>query len=305
MKQQYKVKNSERGDRIDRFLYDKLGDWSHKKIKLAIDAKQVSVNGKPTFISGWNLKPGDIVSLTIDSRAAKEEKPSRYQFVQVIFEDSHLLAVNKPAFVDYDSFVKQVNHYLKRTHSENFYPYVGQMHRLDKETSGILVFTKKKSANKLADQFRDRGIKKIYAAVVAGKVEKEIGEVDLRLEKKKFAGGKKVEVAYGDEGKESFTEYWVQERYENATFLRIRIGTGRTHQIRVHMSAIGHPVLGDKIYGKDEAFVTTPALKKLLKRHALHAWKMEFFHPITKKKIKLEAAWPADLINLVDFLRSS
>lgn len=316
MDYQFRVRKSERGKRLNVFLYKKMGNWSHKQIKRAIDRKRVFVNGKNIFISGWNLKPGDRVQFNpqkSDYLGAPE--PSRYQYIQVLFEDDSLLVTNKPPFVDYDSFVGQVNSYLKRQHSKKFYPYLGQMHRLDKETSGILMFTKKKMANVLADDFRDRRVRKYYLAIVSGRVEKDHGSIKKRLEKGKFSDGRKSRIANGKSGKESYTEYWVEERYNDATLLRILIGTGRTHQIRVHMAGMGHPVLGDKLYGNRTVELsscrsvglsdstTEQKRDSTIKRQALHAHKIEFTHPITRKKMRLKAPIPEDIERLIDGLR--
>jgi 23S rRNA pseudouridine1911/1915/1917 synthase len=297
---QFRVKKSERGKRLDAFLYEKMGTWSHKKIKQAIDKKRAFINGKNIMISGWNLKPNDRVEFSPSAHDQPENpEVSRYHYIQVLYEDIQILAVNKPAHIDYDSFVIQVNAYLKRIKGKGFYPYLGQMHRLDKETSGVLLFTKKKSANTLANQFRDRKIRKIYYALVAGKVPKEQGLIRAKLEKKKLPFGKKVQVTEGPEGKESHTEYWVEERYDKATLLKIQIGTGRTHQIRVHMAELGHPVLGDKLYGNEDS------LHPKLKRQALHAARVIFTHPITGKKITIDAPLPPDLEKVIDALRLS
>ena len=294
---EFRVKKSERGKRIDTFLYAKMGTWSHRQIKQAIDNKRVFVNGKGVFISSWNLKPNDQVKfLPEKSDMPGTAELSRYQYIDVVYEDTDILVTNKPAFVDYDSFVTQVNVYLKRTHGKNYYPYVGQIHRLDKETSGILLFTKKKSANVLADQFRHRSVKKIYLAVVAGQLNREHGSISERLEKQHLKEGKKVRVAKEGEGKEAFTEYWVEERYPEASLLKILIGTGRTHQIRVHMADLGHPVLGDKLYGNAST---------MIKRQALHAHKIEFHHPMTGKLMKLTAPIPKDIASLIDHLRTN
>ncbi len=299
MESSFRVKKSERGKRIDSFLHSKMEEWSHKKVKQAIDDKRVSVNGKNVFISSWNLKPNDRVVLKPalqENNRQQSADLSRYHYVNVVFEDQYLLVTNKAPCIDYDSFVAHVNEYLKRIHKghlKKFYPYLGQMHRLDKETSGLLIFTKKKSANTLADQFRDRKIRKYYLALVKGKVDKEHGVITDRLVKGKFEGGKKAQIGFGKEGKESHTEYWVEERYSGTTLLKVLLGTGRTHQIRVHMSERGYPILGDKLYGGEG----------LARRQMLHAHRVEFTHPVTHKKMKLEASLPRDMTDLIDKLR--
>lgn len=313
MAESFKVRKSERGARLDNFVYSRLGDWSHKRVKKLIDDKKVSVNGKVVFISAWHLKPNDLVVVKASANDQKIEEKSRYNFVQVLHEDEEILVTVKPPFVDYDSFVADVNAFIKRKKGKQFHPYLGQMHRLDKETSGILLFTKKKQANVLADQFRERTIRKIYLAVVRGRIKDETGSITANLEKKKFDGGKKVRVVKKGEGKESKTLYRVLERYENATLAEVQLATGRTHQIRVHMASIGHPLVGDKIYGEEaEVVLSLDAGKKKkddkkkgppIKRQALHAFKIEFKHPITNERLQFTAPPPKDFDDLVDYLR--
>ena len=293
------VKESEGGTLLEPFLYQHLESWSHKKIKQAIDRNKVTVNGKRIFVRSWFLNTGDRVEVIGEVREDFSGGKS-YRFVDVIYEDDALLVTNKPPFVDYDSFVSQVNDYLKRdflkkTGKRIDHVYLGQMHRLDRETSGLLIFTKKKSANVLSDQFRFREMKKFYLALVAGRLEKEHGFVEERIEKGHFGSGRKVAIVGGEGGKESATEYWVKERYEQATLVRLQIHTGRTHQIRIHMAHQGHPVLGDKIYGRGK----DPSIK----RQMLHAQVIEFRHPITRNRLRLEAPLPKDMADLIERLR--
>jgi len=321
---QFKVKKSERGKRLDAFLHAKMETWSHRQVKNIIDRKRVFINGKNIFISGWNLKPDDRVLVkALKNDLEQGGQKTRYHFVNVLMEDNHILVTDKPAHIDYDSFVANVNNYLKRQTKGQSHPYVGQMHRLDKETSGVLIFTKKKIANTLADQFKRHTIRKVYLAIVAGQVEREHGVIRQAIEKGKFEEGRKARIAEDGEGKDSVTEYWVEERYENASLLRVEIKTGRTHQIRIHMASIGHPVLGDKLYGNGDVIARTAspdeAIQKLdrhalrarddsrrfskIRRHMLHAHILQFYHPITGEKLKAEAPIPADFIKMLEALR--
>lgn len=295
----WRVKKSERGISLENFIYKQLGEWSHKKVKDAINHKRAFVNGKNVFISKWNLKGGDLVQFT----PSKKDMPSnthpqnRYKFVDVLYEDKYIICVNKPAFVDYETYMASILDYLKRKNRDQGHPYLGAMHRLDKETSGVMVFTKKKIANTLADQFRDHSINKQYLALVHGLVEQETGRIDKDIEKGEFGEGKKVRIAKSGKAKRAISEFRVMERYDHASLLKICIFTGRTHQIRIHMNSMGHPIIGDKLYNEKQ--------KSLVhKRQLLHANTLEFKHPVTKKRIKIIAPLPKDMTDLIDHLRT-
>lgn len=313
MEYQFRAKQRDEAKRLESFLYEKLATWSHKNIKRAIDRKRAFVNGQSVYLAGWQLRHGDQVLFrprpidypnqrpTEQKQALPQARGPKYHFIRILYEDEALLAADKPPHVDYDSFVLEMNAYLKRTHRPGYYPYLGQMHRLDKETSGILVFTKKKLANILSLQFKDRRIKKFYLAIVSGRLEQEQGLINKPIEKKRLSEGRKGRIVEEDDdtGKECLTEYWVQERYAEATLVRVRIKTGRTHQIRIHFQDMGHPIVGDKIYGDGSDILEGMPIK----RQMLHAAEMELTHPVTKKKLQLLSPPPKDFEALVDHLR--
>lgn len=294
----WRVKKSEHGMSLENFIYKQLGEWSHGQVKKAIDGKRAFVNGRNIFISKWNVKAGDAVQFVPAKNTQTQATlpGGRYRFVDVLFEDDAVIVALKPAFVDEEQFTLMVRDYIRRKFSGSSLPYIGQMHRLDKETSGAMVFTKKKAANTLADQFRAHTIGKQYLALVNGRVDKDEGVIRKAIEKGFFDEGRKVRVAEDEgEGKRAVTEYRVIERYDHATLLRVRIATGRTHQIRIHMADLGHPIIGDKLYGNEKGMP--------FKRQALHAEILEFKHPITHKHIKVIAPIPQDLKMLIEKLR--
>lgn len=236
--------------------------------------------------------------------------PSR-QFIKVLYEDKDILVVDKPAGVlsepkrDSPSFdlVQMVKGYLKRKY-RGVGSYVKLLHRLDRDTSGAIVVALSKVGENLEDDFRNQRVNRQYLAVVEGAVEKAAGKIDLPLEKGEFKFGKKVRVALSPtvrcgapwEGKRAITLFEVLERYAHATVLRVTAETGRTHQVRVHFAEIGHPLVGDKIYGTSQI---------PFKRQALHAQVLGFRHPRTKQKIRVEAPLPSDIKGLIDQLRES
>lgn len=298
MEYKWRVKKSERGMSLENFIYSKLGDWSHSQVKKAIDSKRAFVNGKNVFISKWNLKPNNLVLFVPIQGDLSQTQKNRYRFVEVLFEDQYILVANKPAFVDHEEFAHMIQEYLKRKNKGRGYPYVGQMHRLDKETTGVMVFTKKKIANTLADQFREHRLGKFYLAIVEGCLDKEQGTIKKAIEKGEFEEGRRARIVSPKaDGKKAVTNYRVLERYGNATVVKLEILTGRTHQIRLHMSDLGNPLVGDKLYGSQDGIS--------FKRHALHAERLDFVHPITKDKMRILAPLPKDMGELIERLRDS
>lgn len=225
------------------------------------------------------------------------------QFVKVLYEDKDILVVDKPAGVlsepKEDSpapdLVRMIKNYLKRKYRGSKDSYVKILHRLDRDTSGAIAVALSKIGEKLEDDFRNHRINRQYVAVAEGAIPEERGKIDLPLEKGEFKFGKKVR-AVEEGGKKALTLFEVIERYPDATLLRVTVQTGRTHQIRIHFAEIGHPIVGDKIYG---------AGRVPFKRQALHAQVLGFHHPRTAKKIRVESPTPADIENLIDHLRGS
>jgi 23S rRNA pseudouridine1911/1915/1917 synthase len=195
----------------------------------------------------------------------------------------------------------EVRAYLKRKYPQAKNSFIAAMHRLDVETSGIMVFALSKTGERLTAQFRKHTIRREYTAIVSGRVEQANGVINMPLEKGKFHGGKKMRPTNDDsENLKAITEYRVNERYENATFLDVTLRTGRTHQIRVHFAEKGHPIIGDNIYGTCKT-----TLKMPFKRHALHAKTLGFSHPSGGKKMLFRSPMPDDMKALIDELRGS
>jgi len=294
MKKVFTVSEVDAGKRIDAWLCLKLEGSSRKRIKRLLDSGGVRIGGKRVYIAGWKLKAKDRVEILEEI-----PKESGSGYVNIIYEDRDIIAVDKPAGIlsvteagsPKSDLESQVKAYLKRKFKTG--SYIKPVHRLDAETSGVMVFAKSKAGEKIEEQFRYHNIDRRYIAVVEGAVLKDSGRIDAPLEKGNFGGGKKVRAADGEAGRRAVTEYRVRERYSNATLLEISVHTGRTHQIRVHLAGIGHPIIGDKIYGGHYPFW----------RQALHAAKLGFKHPVTGKKMKFESPLPKDFKDLVDELR--
>jgi 23S rRNA pseudouridine1911/1915/1917 synthase len=298
-----KVDAKTAGLRLDIFLKERLPDCSRKEAKRLLDAGRVRVNGRKTVIASWELKVGDQVSIADDSESNIDV--SKY-FLRVVHEDEFLLVVEKDAGIACEtsplslkpSLVQIVNAYLLRNAPNETKPYVGLIHRLDTETSGLMVYTKKKVANRISAQFKTHQIQRRYQAIVCGRLERENGVIKTFIEKCDQPGGLKVRVAQRGTGKKAETLYSVLERYSDATLLDIIPKTGRTHQIRIHMAHIGYPVWADKLYGSDEK-----RYLKYVKRLALHASILGFKHPVSGTTMKFTSELPKDMRRLIDRLR--
>jgi 23S rRNA pseudouridine1911/1915/1917 synthase len=223
-------------------------------------------------------------------------------YVDVIYEDRELIAVNKPRGKvvaekgkPEGTLEEDVRKYLLRKFEGARGAYARARHRLDKETTGIVLLAKAKAGLKLVEAIKDHSMKRIYLAIVEGAVPDEDGTVGTPLKKGDFGHGRKVSVAVKGEGKAAVTRYHVVERYENASLLEVELETGFTHQIRVHLASIGHPLIGDKVYN--------PHGKIKFPRQALHAERVEFNHPVGGKRLKLKANLPKDMDALIDRLR--
>lgn len=298
MNKGFQVKAMEAGERVDKWLCKKLG-VSRGKVKKLLDNGQVFVNSKQVYIAGWELVSDDKVEIVDAKSPAKFG--GGFGYVKVFFEDDDIIVVDKPAGIlsvpnkegARRSIFENTRSYLMRKHPGSRGTFLYPVHRLDTETSGVMVFARSSRAKRLEDTFREHHIEKIYYAIVNGRIEREAGRVDLPIEKGRFGGGRKSRVSREGLGKNSITDFRVKERYKNATLLELNVRTGRTHQIRVHMAEIGHPIIGDKLYGKGVRF----------KRQALHAHMLGFNHPANNLFMKFHSPMPADLEELIENLR--
>ena len=231
-----------------------------------------------------------------------EKKKSAFK---VYHHDKHIIVVEKAAGIltvpqkgsNHANLVSQVKRFLKRKHRGARHSFVKPVHRLDVETSGLVVMALSRQGEVLEKQFRQHSIRRGYQAIVHGQINKENGAINKPLEKGSFGHGKKVRTS--EQGKKALTEYAVRERYKKATLVDVNVSTGRTHQVRVHFQSIGHPLVGDKLY-HDGRHQEIP-----FKRHALHAIALGFRHPVTGKRMTFKSPLPDDMNELIDSLRTS
>lgn len=281
--------------RLDLFLSHKIKNLSRSKIKKLIDEGNIIVNEER---ARPNYKPvkGDEIAIEIPAPKSTEVKAEKIP-LEVIYEDSDILVIDKEAgmvthpTLDHPSgtVVNAILHYLKDTPEMGDTLRPGIVHRLDKDTSGLLVIAKNERAlTSLKKQFKDRGVIKKYIGLVSGKMEKSLGQIEGPIDRHKI-NRKKFTVS--TEGREALTKYRVTKIFgEKLSLLEIEPKSGRTHQIRVHLSHIGHPVVNDKLYGG----------KMIGKRQFLHAIYLEFTHPKTGKTVIFESSLPTDLQKILD-----
>jgi len=300
--------------RIDKYLHGRFSNFSRVMLQEVIKAGGVKVNGKAIKPS-FKISPGDKIELTLPELPSKDILPQDIP-LKIIYEDDDIIVLNKqpdmvvhPARGNiYGTLVNALAFYSDKLSSGlgEFRP--GIVHRLDKNTTGVMVITKNDIAQwKIAKQFEQRKIKKSYLAIVHGTPELTADRINAPL-----GVHPKIRVKYAvrpESGREAITFYEVIENFRGFSLLELTPKTGRTHQIRVHLSSIKHPIVADDMYGgklvypwqlaNDEPAVQEPVIGRV----ALHAWTLEFNHPTTKKQMKFEAPLPEDMQNLLDMLR--
>lgn len=301
--------------RLDQYLSLKLADFSRARLQKLIEDGAVKVNEKQAK-AGQKLRPGDLISLDLPDPvpldAVAEEIP-----LTIVFEDENLLVINKPAGmvthpgagVNSGTLVNAVLHHARGSLSSiGGVVRPGIVHRLDKDTSGLIMVAKNDRAHQsLAAQLKVKSARRSYLALVEGSPGEESGTIDLPIGRhpKKRVQMTVVTPAMAVEARHAVTHYQVLEHFHKYALLACQLETGRTHQIRVHLSHLGLPIVGDLVYNQ-KTTGTLPARAKLgLKGQALHAHKLSFTHPVSGKLLEFEADLPADLKALIDRLRNS
>ena len=299
--------------RVDRYLQGRFSQLSRSMIQKMIKEQTVTVNGnsvKPSF----KLSTSDVVELMLPQPETKEILPEDIP-LNIIYEDDDMIVLNKQADLivhpargyKHGTLVNGLVNYAKNlsSGSEEFRP--GIVHRLDRNTTGVLVVAKNDIAHwAIAKQFEQRQTKKFYIAIIHGGpdlmadcINKPIGTCYKMRERQ----------AVRADGKEAITFYEVLERFKGYSLVKVNIKTGRTHQIRVHLSHIRHPIVGDDMYGGKNVYPWQLENREscpeepLMARPALHAWRLELTHPSTGKQITFEAPLPEDMENFLEELR--
>lgn len=287
------------GERLDVFLAKRL-NLSRSKIASLIKEGKVKIDGKITK-PHHKTKKWEEISIVLEDETIKPEDIP----LDIVYEDNEIIVVNKPPFqithptpkIREHTLVNALIFHCPSIASCGNPERPGIVHRLDKDTSGLMVVAKtEKSFQALSRMIKERIVKRKYLALVWKQVENNGGEITSPIGRPR-KGGVLMKV-YGRCPKEARTFYKVLQRFNNASLLEIELATGRTHQIRVHLASIGHPVIGDKVYGRYKGF------KSPIKRQALHAFSLTFPHPITEEPLSFTLSLPADMKEAIKILKS-
>lgn len=306
--------------RIDKFLMHRIEGATRNKLQQAINLGMVLVNGKE-IRPNYKIKPLDTIVVYSDMSPEETDVVPEKMELNIVYEDTDLMIINKPAGMvvhpgsgNYSgTLLNGVSYYLQQQNpaiSEDVLPRFGLVHRIDKNTSGLLVLAKTdKAMRHLAKQFFDHTISRKYVALVWGDMQDDSGTIVAHVGRNlRF---RKLFEAYpeGDHGKEAITHYKVLERFGYVTLVQCILETGRTHQIRVHMKYIGHPLFNDDFYGGDKIVKGTVYAKykqfvencfHICQRQALHAKTLGFVHPTTGEDMFFEAPLPADIEEVIE-----
>jgi 23S rRNA pseudouridine1911/1915/1917 synthase len=310
---EFLITPDEVNERLDRFLTRRLPTHSRAYLQQLIDQGQIVVHGRATK-SGYRLRTGDRITVMLPPPKPSDVLPERIP-LDVLYEDAHLLVVNKPAGMVVHptpgkvsgTLVNALLAHCTQLSGIGGVERPGIVHRLDKDTSGALVVAKDDATHRgLARQFAERQVQKRYLAVVRGDIRGAEGVIDAAVGRHPVYRQKMS--THTRVGREAVTEFRVLERFGCYTVVELRPHTGRTHQIRVHMAALGHPLLGDPTYGrprKDLARLPMGQQLAWFRRQALHAWVLGFTHPATGEWIECRAPLPDDLERLLAVLRQT
>ena len=299
---EFTATEDEAGVRIDRCLSDKYKELSRSYLQKLLKEQGVTVNGK-AVIANYKIQAGDLVQTTLPDLTEPDILPENIP-LDILYEDDDVLVINKPKGMvvhpanghTSGTLVNAIMYHCQGNLSGiNGVMRPGIVHRIDKDTTGALLVCKNDTAHRdLAQQLKAHTIKRRYRAIVAGNLKEDEGTVEGPIGRHPI-DRKKMAINYKN-GKDAVTHYKVLERFGNATYIECRLETGRTHQIRVHMTSLGHPLLGDEIYGSGKN-------PYHLQGQTLHAMVLGFVHPRTGEYMEFSAPLPEYFLDLLEKLR--
>lgn len=304
----FQVSESDADTRLDAYLAAHVDGWSRARLQRLIDEQDVLVNGKVVKAS-YKVHAKDEIDVELTPAPAANFTPENIP-LDIVYEDTHVIVVNKPAGLVvhpaagvYSGTLANAlaYHFQQLSNAGSMRP--GIVHRLDKDTSGLLVVAKTESGHEnLADQFRAREVFKSYIALVYGVVKQESGRIEQPIARDPRNRTRMAVVAGG---RGALSLFKIRRRYDSFTLLDVELKTGRTHQIRVHLSWLKHPVVADELYSggrENNLDVRLRALIRKLNRQFLHAEQLGFRHPQTGEQMRFTAPLPAELAHFLDEL---
>lgn len=304
------VDESDEGTRLDAYLAARIDGWSRARLQRLIEAGDVLVNSKQVKVS-YKVSAKDEIEIELTPPPSASFIPENIS-IDIVYEDDHLIVVNKPAGLVVHPAAGVFSgtlanalayHFQQLSNAGSIRP--GIVHRLDKDTSGLLVAAKTESAHEhLADQFRARKIFKSYVALVYGVVREESGRIEQPIARDP---GNRTRMAVVAGGRGALSLYKVRRRFDSFTLVDVELKTGRTHQIRVHLAWLKHPVVADELYSggrENNLDVRRRALIRKLNRQFLHAERLGFSHPATGEEMTFTAPMPEPLTNLLQELET-
>lgn len=308
----FSVTEETAGERLDTFLASRIQDWSRARLQRLIEDADVLVNGK-TSKASYKTRAHDEIEIELTSLPATTFEPENIP-VEIVQEDDELIVLNKPAGMVVHpaagnltgTLANALAFHFSRLSTSAGSVRPGIVHRLDKGTSGLLVVAKTEQAHEdLANQFRAREVFKSYIALVHGQVARERGEINEPIARDPR---NRTRMAIVRAGRPALSLYRIREPFERFTCLNVELKTGRTHQIRVHLAWMKHPVVGDELYGggRDKT-VSHPQIRAAISklgRQFLHAHQLGFRHPRTQEALRFSAPLPPELLKLLELIRA-
>lgn len=306
-----------KGKRVDKYVVGRFRKWSRTIIQRMIDEGAITVNEKKSKAS-YALKEGDVVELVFPAPEATEIVPEPIP-LNILFEDDYVIVLNKPAGIvchparpsQTGTLANALAYHSQSLSNVGDPARPGIVHRLDKNTTGVLITAKCDEAHfRLGWQFERRTIGKTYLAIVHKVVQLDEDVIDVPLAQHPVIKDKYLVPGthyYRQVMKSAVTRYKILERFDGYTLVELLPKTGRTHQLRVHMSYIGHPCVGDSAYGgrptSEDDIAGSGSTDPFFSRQALHAWRLRFTHPITEQEMQYEAPLPDDFRRLLSLIR--
>lgn len=321
----FSASTEDSGKRLDAFLAENIENRSRARVQKMIDDGDVLVNGKPPK-SSQKLRTNDEIEVELTEEIVEGFAPEEIS-LEIVYEDEFLAVINKPAGmvvhpgagVPNGTLANAIAYHFKfqipnsKSEADKSEIWnlksainnrIGIVHRLDKDTSGLIVVAKSDEIHeKLSEQFRERQVYKSYVALVHGEIEMENGTIDQPIAREKH---NRTKMAVRAHGRNALSLWSVRERFEKFTLVKVEIKTGRTHQIRVHLAHLNHPIVGDELYnaGRDKTVRNLDirhAIEKL-NRFFLHAERLSFTHPETNEKMNFRVEIPSELSDFLELL---